>query len=90
MFNVFRTKKPVSKNKSQLVAVTSDKDRAVELMDDFNRSPLKNMSVDKNRINGNHEVTEIFSHDELKQNGWGKTNAEFDAEKPPANGDIPA
>lgn len=80
MFHIFKTKKPISENTAQLVAVTSDEDRVFDLLDRTNKSQLKTLNKPEMKVNGNREVTEAFTSEELINAGWPSSRA---------NGDIP-
>lgn len=73
MFHIFRTKKPVNENESQLVGRTPDPNRAFEIADLKNRSEIKTArTIDKLGVQGNREITEVFTTEELKSAGWSK------------------
>jgi len=80
MFHIFKTKKPVSENKTELVARTSSEDSAFDLLDKTNKSEIKFLNKSLMKVNGNREVTEAFTSDELINAGWPSSRA---------NGDIP-
>lgn len=71
MFHIFRTKKPISGNKSELVGRTSDQEKALEIADQLNRSEIKSLNKSDLKVQGNREVTEVFTTEELKDAGWG-------------------
>lgn len=80
MFHIFKTKKPIAENKSELVARTSNEDTAFDLLDKTNKSELKSLNKKEMKVNGNREVTEAFTSEELINAGWPSSRG---------NGDIP-
>jgi len=71
IFTVWKTRKPAGENQAELVAQTSDKSRAFDLAYKGNRSELKHRNSGNGTVNGNREITEVFTKDELKSAGFG-------------------
>lgn len=71
MFHIFRTKKPVSEHETILVGRTPDPERAFEIADQKNRSEIKTARLNDLGVQGNREITEVFTTEELKDAGWG-------------------
>ena len=70
IFNIFRTERPVSENKSELIGQTADLNKAQNIMRKANKDPLKKESKDGLAVKGINTVTEIFTKDELKNVGY--------------------
>ena len=71
IFNIFKTERPVSENKSTLVGQTAKLEKAKEIMHGANKDPLKKESSDGLTVKGNKTITEVFSKQELKDVGYG-------------------
>ncbi len=65
MFTIWKTKKPLADNKSNLVAQTKELERAQELALKLNQSELKKASEDGLTVKGNRETTEVFTKQEI-------------------------
>ena len=65
MYTIWKTKKPLTDNKSDLVAQTKELERAKELALKLNQSELKKASEDGLTVKGNREITEVFTKQEI-------------------------
>lgn len=72
IFTIWRTDKPVKDNEPQLVGQTPKLERAQDIADKLNKSELKAIGLDKLSVNGNRQITEIFTKEELKNVGFGQ------------------